>query len=145
MDLNRNSEFWVASPQLPVPPAYPHWPPPPHCDKAVNTSNSCLPALGEILSLFRFPLPLGLREQNSGKIYVLVERYKRKKTVSFQPVFLPTFVIANFAFFPLAFPAPESTPEETKARTLAPQSINRGLDPGRWEFSPQASKLLGSE
>lgn len=62
--------------------------------------------------------------------------------VVLKPFFLATFVIANFAPYPpplvfpeTAIPALVSTQEDTKARTLAPQSINRGLDPGRWEFA----------
>lgn len=52
--------------------------PRPHCGKAVNTSNSCLPAPSEILSLFRSPLLLGLRKRNSGEMYLFGRAPDRK-------------------------------------------------------------------
>lgn len=71
----------------------------PHCGKAVNTSNSCLPAQSEILSLFGFSLLLEPRKQNSGEIYLFGGVSDRKIRLVFSPSACPHLQERALLFF----------------------------------------------
>lgn len=109
MDSNRNSGS-VVSPHLPVPP---HTLPIRRtAAKAVNTSNSCLPAQGEILSLFLFLLSLRLRDQNSGEKYLFTRASDGKHTW-FSVLVLGLFGLTSFILLlihpEISRPAPSLT------------------------------------